>query len=122
MLAAALAHGCVAMGWTFGPALSCRSPALFAAPPVVVHRGDAYVLAWTYGSSGFFFHPDYRPREGRLVFALAATSSSGQLAGRRGEAPIEGAEAIAALRSGGGWWWEPDGSQVKLAVLEEARH
>jgi len=105
-----------AMGWRFGPGLSCKATGLFAAPPVVVHRNSGYALAWTYGKDAFFFQPNYRALDGRLVFVLQATSSSGNVAGSRTEMPIDGTENVAALESGGAFWWEPDGSYVKLEV------
>jgi hypothetical protein len=108
LLALALLDGCVAMGWRFGPGLSSSNAALFAEPPVIEHRGDEYFLSWTYGTAPFFFRPNYQPMDGRLVFALVATSSSGHLAGRKTELKIEGAENLEALKSGGAFWWEPD--------------
>jgi len=121
--AAFLFAGCVALGWRLGPGASLTDPALFAAPPVIERRGDAYLLVWTQGSYPFFFAPSYEPIDGRLVFALGATSSSGNLAGRRRELPIEGARSIEALRRGGAFWWErspePDGTLVPLRLVEE---
>ncbi len=107
-----------AMGWRFGPGLSCRDEALFAAPPVVLHRGGTYALAWTYGSQPFFFRPEYKPLDGRLVVALQATSSSGNVANQRTELRIEGADSVAALEHGGAYFWEPDGTYVKLDVAD----
>lgn len=98
---------------------------LFSEPPVVEHRGQAYVLTWTQGKYPFFFEPSYEALEGRLVFALVATASSGNLAGRRREMPIEGADKVEALRRGGAFWWEPApeprGSLVPLKIVEGAR-
>src|SRR5262245_30725316 len=94
LAATVLLSGCVALGWRFGPGFSSGDTALFAEPPVVVHRGDGYFLAWTQGSHPFFFEPGYEVVDGRLVFALVATASSGNLAGRRREMKIEGAENI----------------------------
>jgi hypothetical protein len=115
--------GCVALGWRFGPGLSCEDKAYFARPPVVVRRGDEFFLAWTQGSHPFFFRPDYRARDGRLVFALVSTSSSGNLAGRPQELKIEGDAQVLALRRGGAYWWEPepppDGRLVRLNMLGE---
>jgi hypothetical protein len=102
--------GCVALGWRFGPGFSAADKAVFAKPPVVVDRGDEFFLAWTQGSSPFFFRPDYRVKDGRLVFALVSTSSSGSLAGRPQEMKIEGTENILALQRGGAYWWEPEPS------------
>jgi len=116
-----LLGGCVASGWRFGPGYSSADRALFSAPPVVVHRGDEYFLTWTQGSHPFFFQPGYRTMNGRLVFALVATSSSGNFAGRHREMKIEGADNLRALR-GGCYWWEPepepDGRFVPLTVVE----
>jgi hypothetical protein len=114
LAAALLLGGC---GLRFGPGgFSVRDRSLFSQPPVVVHRHDAYVLAWTQGSYPFFFRPDYKAMDGRLVFALRATASSGSLAGRYQEMKIEGDDNIRALRRGGAWWWEiepePEGRRL----------
>lgn len=112
---------CVALGWRFGPAFSCADTAMFAAPPVIEQRGDDAFLTWTQGSFPFFFAPNYQPMDGRLVFALQGTSSSGSLAGRARELKIEGAENLAALKTGGAVWWnrepEPNGTFVPLTVV-----
>jgi len=122
--AMAVAAACVAMGWRFGPGFPCTRGGLFARPPVVVQRGDGYVLAWTQGEVPFFFRPAYQARDGRLVFAVAATSSSGNMAGQYQEMRIEGADELRALRQGGAYWWErepePEGTFVKLEVVEPA--
>ena len=112
--------GCVALGWKFGPGFPCTEGKLFEDPPVVEHRGDGYFLTWTQGQYPFFFQPNYKVLDGRLVFAVAATSSSGSLAGRQREMRIEGKANLQALRSGGAAWWErepePDGRFVKLEM------
>jgi hypothetical protein len=110
--------GCVALGWRFGPGYSCASEDMFAQPPVVVHRGDERFLAWTQGEYPFFFEPSYHVMDGRLVFAMVATSSSGNLAGRYREMRIEDADNLEALERGGAFWWEPDESFVRLKVVE----
>jgi hypothetical protein len=107
LLAMALVSGCVALGWRFGPgSFSAGDTSLFSEPPVVERRGKEYFLAWTQGSYPFFFQPDYKAMDGRLVFALVATASSGNLAGRHREMKIEGADSILALLRGGAYWWE----------------
>ena len=121
----AVLSGCVALGWRFGPGFSCRSTDMFADPPVVVHRGEAFFLTWKQGTFPFFFQPDYRAMGGRLVFAVAATTSSGNFAGRQREMEIEGADNLLALRRGGAFWWErepePDGTLVRLSVVEQSQ-
>jgi hypothetical protein len=116
--------GCVALGWRFGPGFSSTDKALFSEPPVVVHRGEDYFVTWIQGSHPFFFQPDYKAMNGRLVFALVATSSSGSLAGRHQEMKIEGAANILALQHGGAYWWErepePDGRFVQLQIVEQS--
>jgi hypothetical protein len=115
---AAILFGCTALGWRFGPGFSCRGKGLFAAPPVVERSADGYVLTWTYGDGAFFFQPGYRAIDGRLVFSLQGSSSSGDVRGRHGEVRIDGVENIAALEAGGAVWWEPDGSYVALETVE----
>jgi hypothetical protein len=98
---------------------------LFAEAPVVEHRGRDYFLTWKQGENPFFFQPTYRAVEGRLLFALVATASSGNLAGASREIRIEGDENVEALRRGGAYWWEPEpeprGSLVPLKLVETAR-
>ncbi|MFZ5469962.1 MAG: hypothetical protein ACOZIN_11045 [Myxococcota bacterium] len=125
VLAAVMAlGGCVALGWRFGPGFSSTDTALFSAPPVVEHRGGEYFLAWTQGNHPFFFQPNCKAIDGRLVFALAATSSSGNLAGRHREMKIEGVDNLQALQRGGAYWWErepePNGTFVPLRIVEPA--
>lgn len=123
-----LLGGCVALGWRFGPGFSLTdaplAEALFSTPPVVRHRGEEYFLTWTQGSYPFFFQPDYKAMDGRLVFALVATSSSGNLAGRHREMKIEGADNLQALERGGAYWWErepePNGTFVPLKIVESS--
>ncbi len=95
---------------------------LFAEPPVLEHRGEDYFLVWTQGSFPFFFEPDYRAIDGRLVFAVHTGASSGNLAGRHREVHIEGPANIAALRHGGACVWEsepePTGRCVRLQIVE----
>src|SRR5262245_30235369 len=123
-LAIVLLGGCVGLGWRFGPSLSSNNKDLFSSPPVVVKRGEQFFLSWTQGNSPFFFQPDYKAMDGRLVFALASTTSTGNLAGRHREMKIEGGENILALQRGGAYWWEPeprpDGSFLRLQVVEQS--
>jgi hypothetical protein len=131
LVTAPLLCGCadltVGLGWRFGPGFSMRErQGLFAEAPVVEHRGRDYFLTWKQGEDPFFFQPDYRAIDGRLLFAVAATASSGSIAaGTRREIRIEGAENLEALRHGGAYWWErepePRGSLVPLKVVDTAR-
>jgi hypothetical protein len=58
---ATLLAGCVGLGWRFGPGFSMRERRdLFAEPPVVEHRGQAYLLTWTQGDNPFFFEPRWK--------------------------------------------------------------
>ncbi|MBI5542364.1 MAG: hypothetical protein HY901_00630 [Deltaproteobacteria bacterium] len=50
---------------------------------------------------------------------MAATTSSGNAAGRYQEIKVEGAENLLALRRGGAFWWQPDGSFLELRVVEQ---
>jgi hypothetical protein len=126
LTAALLLGGCVALGWRFGPGFSLTDKpldgALFSAPPLVEQRGEEYFLTWTQGSYPHFFEPTYKAMDGRLVFALVATSSSGNLAGRHREIKVEGAENLQALSRGGAYWWgrepEPNGTFVPLKIVE----
>ena len=115
--------GCVELGWRFGPCFSSNDKDFFSAPPVVVQRGEQFFLSWTQGSNPFFFKPDYKAMDGRLVFVLASSTSSGNLAGRYREVKIDGDVNILALHRGGACWWEPepepDGSFVRLQIVKQ---
>ncbi len=62
--------------------------------------------------------------DGRLVFVLVATASSGNLAGKYREERIDGDENISALQHGGAYWWEakpePDGTFVRLRMVKQS--
>jgi hypothetical protein len=116
---APLQSGCATFGGRFGPGVASTSSAHFATPPVIVHDGDQYTLSWTYGSDGYYFSPCYAVQDAALVFSLQGTTSTGSRSGRRGEIPIDDADAIAALAHGGAWWWEPDGSLTRIDVVEQ---
>ncbi len=109
--------GCI--GFFFGPGFSSTDKNYFAVPPVVVKKGEQFVLRWRYGSMGFYYRPRYEVRGGALWFSLQATSSSGSVAGREVEMLIEGQKEISAVKNGGAIWWASDGSRVPLAVKEE---
>lgn len=125
LIAALSLGGCTALGRQFGPGFSLTDKpldgALFSTPPLVVQRGEEYLLTWTQGTYPYFFLPAYEAMAGRLVFALLATSSTGNLAGRHREMKIEGVENIQALKRGGAYWWqrdpEPNGTFVPLKVV-----
>ncbi|MCA9630387.1 MAG: hypothetical protein KC766_22105 [Myxococcales bacterium] len=108
-----------ALGWRPGPGFSCNDSTLFEKCPEVVQRGDEWFLRWTYGSDAFYYTPNYEPRDGRLVFSLRATTSTGNPSGKSTALEIEDEQAIRALRQGGAVWWEPDGSYVPLRVVPE---
>jgi hypothetical protein len=107
-------------GFFFGPGYGSTDKHYFAEPPVVVKKDSQYILRWRYGSMGFYFYPRYKVRNGSLVFSLQGTSSSGSRAGKEQELLIEGAAAIEALKKGGAFWWEPDGSLTPIALKDEA--
>jgi hypothetical protein len=109
---AILAASCVRAGGGY----SLDDPNYFAQRPYVIGGADQYSLCWRYGTMGFFFQPSSRIVNGKLVFALHGTSSSGALTGRYGKVMISGPDAVGALHSGGAFWLEPDGPEVKLDV------
>lgn len=89
---------------------------LFAEPPHIVRSNESYRLEWRYGAWGFYFRPASKVVDGELLFALGATTSSGNLAGKTGEVPITDPTSIRALETGGAYWLEPDGRKVRLRV------
>lgn len=107
-------------GFFFAPGYGSADKHYFAAAPVVVKKESQYVLRWQYGSMGFYFYPRYEVRNGSLVFSLQGTSSTGSRSGREQDLLIEGEAAVEALKKGGAFWWEPDGSLTPLVIKEEA--
>ncbi|MBI1945024.1 MAG: hypothetical protein HYS27_04970 [Deltaproteobacteria bacterium] len=116
--ALALVGACVSTSAQLAPGRSSRDETLFATPPAVVHDDAHYKLSWTYGTDGFYFSPAYEVRDGKLIFAVSATTSTGSRTGKRGEVSIVDPMAIHALRAQGAWWLEPDGSLTKLDVID----
>lgn len=106
-------------GLVFGPGYKSTDTHYFEEPPVVVKNGSQYFLRWHYGSMGFYFYPEYKVRNGALVFSLQGTSSTGNRSGYEQTLMIEGDAEIEALKTGGAYWWEPDGSLTPLAITEE---
>jgi len=104
-----------------GPGFSSEGGSLFAAPPVVEERAGTYRLVWTQGTYPFYFHPDTEIHEGRLVFVVRATTSSGYLVGRRREEPIDAPEQVRALARGV-YFWEPEPAPRGRLVPLVVRH
>ena len=67
---------------------------------------------------GYYFVPSYKVKQGALYFSLQGTTSSGQISGKEGRLPIVGDEQLHALRSGGAYWWNTDGSATKLTAKQ----
>ena len=93
----------------------------FMEPPRVVATGDRFFLTFTYGSMGFFFEPEYRIDDGKLVFFLSGTSSSGHLTGTSKEIEVIEAKAKDLVRLGQVFWEEPGRVLVPLQVLRASR-
>jgi len=112
-----------ACGFRFGPGRSMYDEALFSEMPYIVSPFEGYSLRWRYGTWNFYFRPDSKIVDGQLLFALGATSSSGDLTGKYGEIPITDPKRIRALEAGGAYWLEPDGRRVRLEIrrLEDDR-
>ena len=106
--------GCCA--YCFGPGFSMSDPQYFSESPYIVVKPDGYCLRWRYGKWGFYFSPESRVRDGQLVFALQATTSTGSARGRYGEVAITDPKRIHALETGGAFWLEPDGRKIPLEV------
>jgi len=103
-------------GSVFGPGYSAHDQSYFKSVPYVVDTPEETALIWNYGSMGFYFAPRYQVKDGALYFSLQGTSSSGQMAGQESQLPIEEKNAREALRAGGAYWWNADGSITKLKV------
>ena len=105
-------------GLQFGPGYKSTDTHYFAESPVIVKNGSQYFLRWHYGTMGFYFNPRYQVRNESLVFSLQGTSSTGSRSGHEQTLLIEGAAEIEASKTGGAYWWEPDGSLTPLAIKE----
>lgn len=105
--------------WQHGPGFSMHDSSYFMESPYIAQKGNEYFLRWRYGSMGFYFFPESRVQDGRLIFSLQVTSSSGSRSGRLGEVKIAGERKIHALETGGAFWWEPDGQKIQLKIVKE---
>ena len=89
----------------------------FATPPVIVRRGRELTLSFRQGSHPFFFLVECSPTSARLVCAVRGSSSSGSLAGRPIDRPVDSPGALEALEAGGAFFREPDGHLTPLRVV-----
>lgn len=110
-----LASGCI--GWQFGPGFSAQDASYFATPPKIIKKTGGYVLAWTFGKNAFPFVPRYRVKEGRAVFSVQGMSSAWPVDGRYHEMAITGDAVEAAIRKGEAFWWQPDGSFLRIEIV-----
>jgi hypothetical protein len=116
-----LGAGAGCAGMRFGSAWSMYNKQYFAEPPQIVKRLNDYSIQWRYGAMGFYFFPSSKVINGRLVFALEGTSSSGSLSGRFGEQAITKPKEIRAIETGGAFWLEPDGREIALKMVHDSR-
>lgn len=114
LLGPGLLVGCGSFG--FGPGYSMRDPGYFSEFPHIVSRTNGYCLRWRYGTWGFHFRPESKVVDGRLLFALQATSSSGSRRDRYDEMAIVARREIQALENGGAFWLEPNGRKIQLEI------
>ena len=110
-----LAGGC-STGGHFSPGISMTDKQYFMEPPYIAATPDGYNLRWRYGTMGFYFLPASRAEDGRLLFTLYQTTSTGHVPGQYGELPITCEKCIHALQRGGAFWVEPDRREVRLEV------
>ena len=103
-------------GFVFGPGYSAHDQAYFKRVPHIVDTAEETSLVWNYGSMGFYFVPRYKIKDGALHFSLQGTTSSGHVPGEESRLPIRETSAREALRNGGAYWWNTDGSKTKLKV------
>ena len=89
----------------------------FATKPVIVRRGRELTLSFRQGTYPFFFLVECVPASGRLVCAVRGSSSSGSLAGRSMEQPLDSPGALEALEAGGAFFREPDGHLTPLRAV-----
>lgn len=103
-------------GFVFGPGYSAHDKAYFESVPHIVDTAEETSLVWSYGSLGFYFTPRYKVMDGALHFSLQGTASTGRMLGQESRLPISEKDAREALRQGGAYWWNTDGSKTKLKV------
>jgi hypothetical protein len=114
-----LLSGCI--GWQFGPGFSARDTRYFATPPKIIEKSGGYVLAWTFGKNAFPFVPRYRVKEGRAVFSVQGMSSAWPVDGRYHEMAITGHAVEAAIKKGEAFWWQPDGSFLRIEIVTDEK-
>ncbi len=97
--------------------ISLDDPMYFEERPRMVEEGGKYFFEWVYGEWGFAFFPKLKLKGEKAVFFLSATTSSGQLRGRRVRNEIRKRRALKLIREGEAYWEEPGGNLVKLEVV-----
>jgi hypothetical protein len=88
----------------------------FLESPYILQRADGYFLRWRYGTAGASFEPKAKIVEGELEFSFFGSPKTGFRSGEFDEFPIKNVEQVEALKSGGAFWKQPDGSRVRLDV------
>ena len=117
LLFAMLISGCVPRG----PVFSARDATMFGSAPVVIRHKSYAVLTWTQGSFPFFFLPQSQIVEGKLVFSVRGSASSGSLAGQIRQVTLETPEELMALDRGV-FFWEPEPEPRGTLVPIEVQH
>ena len=88
----------------------------FLEAPCILERADGSVLRWRYGKAGASFEPKAKVVDGRLEFSFPGSPKDGFRSGEYDELPISNPEQLEALKTGGAYWVQPDGSRVRLDV------
>jgi hypothetical protein len=87
--------------------------------PKLVKNEVGYKLVWRYGKLGFYFSPECLVTKSELLCSLQSTSSSGALTGKYGGIDLHQLSEIQAIESGKSYWLEPDGTKIKIAVVNK---
>lgn len=95
-------------------------PRLFADPPDIVKQADAYVLRYRFAEHAFLFTPAARVEDGKLIYFLSATTSTGNPGGKVRLIPIDDPKQLDALKQGGAYWENQD-RLIKLEIVDETK-
>lgn len=93
----------------------------FGTPPQVWQANGYSYLVFRYPDAPCFFAlTSSRVVADRVVFRLAATSSSGNMEGRLQAEEIKTPHKLQCIATGQVYWQEPDGSLLPIAIVANA--
>ena len=88
--------------------------------PYFVKEEGRYFIEWTQGEWPFAFFPDTKISNGKAIFEVKGTSSSGDLRGRIRRDEIKKNKIKSLIDLGEAYWKEPNGTLIRLEFKSES--